>query len=81
MYTPEMSTAFHAVIPPKNFGVILMDNEDYINIMVDPQHILDLSEDDRQTAVNYINAVKKALEDAGAIVQIIREAIDNDQLD
>lgn len=78
MYTPEMSTAFHAVTPPKNFGVILMDNEDYINIMIDPEEFLELSEDDQVIAVDYINGVKKALQDAGAIVQIIREVVEDD---
>lgn len=78
MYTPEMATAFHAVIPPKNFGVILMDNEDFINIMVDPKELLELPDEDKQSAVDYVNAVKKALEGAGAIVQIVREAIESD---
>ena len=77
MYTPEMSTAFHAVIPPKNFGVILMDNEDYINVMVSPDEFLALSDEERLEAVEYINNVKKTLEGFGAIVQVVREVIED----
>ena len=77
MYTPEMSTAFHAVVPPKNFGVILMDNEDYINMMVNPDEFLALSDEERLEAVQYINDVKKTLEGFGAIVQVVREVIED----
>lgn len=72
-----MSTAFHAVIPPSNFGVVLADNEDYINLMVNPNEFLALSDEERLEAVQYINDVKKALEDAGAIVQVVREVVED----
>jgi len=77
MYTPEMSTAFHAIIPPNNFGVVLADNEDYLNLIVDPNEFLALPDEGRLEAVQYINDVKKALETAGAIVQIVREVIED----
>ena len=78
MYTPEMSTAFHAITPPKNFGVVLMDNDDYINLMINPEEFLELSQEDQVMAVDYVNNVKKALEANGAIVQVIRETIQDD---
>ena len=78
MYTPEMSTAFHAITPPKNFGVVLMDNDDYVNLMIDPEEFLALSDDEQVEAVDYINSVKKALEANGAIVQVIRETTEDD---
>jgi hypothetical protein len=78
MYTPEMSTAFHAIVAPKNFGVVVADNEDYLNLIVDPNEFLALDDEVRLEAVQYINDVKKALETAGAIVQIVREVIEDD---
>ena len=75
MYTPEMSTAFHAIVPPKNFGVSIADNEDYLNLIVDPKEVMALSAEEVLQAVEYINSVKKALEDLGAIVQVVREVI------
>ena len=70
-----MADAFHAIIPPKNFGVVLYDSDDYITLKVETQELLALSEEDRQPAVDYINNVKKTLESFGAIVLIVREAL------
>ena len=71
-----MATAFHSVEPPQNFGVILYDNEDYITLKVDTDEILALSDSERTAAVEYINKAKRALEDNGAIVLVVREAIE-----
>ena len=70
-----MADAFHSIIAPKNFGVVLYDSGDYITLKVDTEELLALPEEDRQPAVNYINDVKKALENFGAIVLIVREAL------
>jgi hypothetical protein len=78
MYTPEMSTAFHSIEPPKNFGVVLADAGDYINIIIDPDEFLSLITSEQEDAVEYINDIKKILEANGAIVQIIREAVNSD---
>lgn len=75
MYTVEMATAFRAIVPPENFGVTLLDNNDFITIMIDPEDIENLLDDQVDDAVQYIKDVKKALEDNGAIVYIVREAL------
>lgn len=75
MYTVEMATAFRAIVPPENFGVTLLDNDDFITIMIDPEDIENLLDDQVDDAVQYIKDVKKALEDNGAIVYIVREAL------
>jgi hypothetical protein len=76
MYTAEMATAFKAIVPPKNFGVVLLENEDFITIQIDPKELLAVPEEDRASAVKYINDVKSTLENLGAIVMILREALE-----
>lgn len=77
MYTTEMATAFRAIVPPKNFGIVLLENEDFITIQIDPKELLAVPVEDRDSAVKYINDVKNVLEDLGAVVLILREAIED----
>jgi hypothetical protein len=76
MYTPEMATAFKAITPPKNFGVVLLENEDFITIQIDPKDLINLLDEDKPAVIQYINDVKKTLEDHGAIVMILRQALE-----
>lgn len=78
MYTPEMATAFKQIVPPKNFGVVLYDNDSFITVQVDPKDLVNLLDEDKPAVVKYINDVKEMLEKFGAIVFIVREAIDSD---
>ena len=32
MYTEEMRKAVHSIIPPKNFGINIVDNENFLTI-------------------------------------------------
>ena len=77
MYTAEMATAFKAIVPPKNFGVVLLENEDFITIQIDPKELLAVPEEDLEVAVKYITDVKSTLEGFGAIVMILREALED----
>jgi hypothetical protein len=77
MYTAEMATAFKAIVPPKNFGVVLLENDDFITIQIDPKELMQVPDEDKEQAVKYINDVKKMLEGFGAIVLIIREALED----
>lgn len=76
MYTVEMATAFKAITPPKNFGVVLLENPDFITIQIDPKDLIALSDEEKVEAVEYVNKVKKALEQNGAVVMILREALE-----
>ena len=71
-----MATAFKAIVPPKNFGVVLLENEDFITIQIDPKELLEIPEEDLEVAVKYINDVKSTLEGFGAVVMILREALE-----
>jgi hypothetical protein len=77
MYTAEMATAFKAIVPPKNFGVVLLENDDFITIQIDPKELLAVPEEELESAVKYINDVKSTLEGLGAIVMILREALED----
>jgi len=76
MYTVEMATAFKSIIPPENFGVVIYDSEEFITVMINPKDLLDLSEKHKTEIVQYINNIKKTLEDFGATVFIVREALE-----
>jgi hypothetical protein len=76
MYTPEMRRAFHSVLPPKKFYVDLIDNEFFVTIRIDEKLMFSLPHDDKLAAFEYVLKVKKALEAEGAIVHVVRKALD-----
>lgn len=75
MYTEEMSKAFHSHKVPEGFDVQILDYNDFIGIKIDPELLAGLSAESQIEAVAYINAVKKSLEELGAIVWITRDAL------
>ena len=77
MYTPEMATAFKAIVPPKNFGLTIYDNDNFVTLEINPKDLVDLLDEDKTTVVKYINDVKNTLEELGAIVFIVREALES----
>ena len=75
MYTDAMRRAFHTVIPPKGFGVNIIDNEHFLTIKLDEKHFAGLAHDDKIQALQYVLRLKNALEMEGAIVLVTREAV------
>lgn len=75
MYTDAMRMAFHSVPAPKGFSVDLIDNEYFVTVRVDEKNMITLSHDQKMEAFEYIIKVKKALEDAGAVVEVMRKAL------
>jgi hypothetical protein len=75
MYTVEMATAFKALVPPENFGVTILDANDFLTVQIDPEDIESLLDHQVEDAIQYIKDVKKVLEEQGAIVYIVREAL------
>lgn len=71
-----MASAFKAIVPPKNFGVVLLENPDFLTIQIEPSDLEKLSEEEIPQAVQYINDVKRTLESFGAIVLVVREALE-----
>jgi hypothetical protein len=73
MYTDAMKMAFHSITPPKNFGVQLVDHDNFITVKAKEEVFMRLLDEDKRAAVEYMIRVKKALEDNGAIVLLVRE--------
>jgi hypothetical protein len=70
-----MRRAFHSIIPPNNFNIELIDNEHFLTIKLDEYVFAKMVHDDKIEALQYVLAIKKALEMEGAIVLVTREAI------
>lgn len=70
-----MATAFKSIVPPENFKVVILENNDFLTILIDPEDIEALSDEQVEPAVKYINDVKKALENEGAIVFVVRDVL------
>lgn len=78
MYDDRMRRAFASLqfYCPKNFGVDLIDNNEFITIRIPSHKLAALSHDDKLAAVQYVTMVKKAFEDLGSIVLVTRTALD-----
>lgn len=75
MYTDAMKKAFHSILPPKNFRVDIIDNEHFLTVRANEEMFIRLFDDEKREAVEYMVRVKKALEENGAVVMLVREAI------
>ncbi len=75
MYTDAMKRAVHSLIPPKNFGVSIIDNDNFITIKLKEDDFLSMVHDEKIQAVQYVAKLKDALEQNGAIVLVTREAV------
>lgn len=75
MYTDSMRRAFHSLAhyAPKGFFLQVVDNEHFITVKAQEKMFMLLTEDGKRQAVEYMIRVKKALEDNGAIVLLVRE--------
>jgi hypothetical protein len=72
MYTDAMKRAVRSIAPPKGFGVDIIDNEHFITVRADEASFMKLFDRDKRLAVEYMVRVKKALEENGAIVMLVR---------
>jgi hypothetical protein len=75
MYTDAMARAFRSLdhFAPKGFGVQLIDNDHFITVKAKEEIFMRLDDEGKRRAVEYLVRIKKALEDNGAIVLIVRE--------
>jgi hypothetical protein len=78
MYTDAMRRAFHSLghHAPKGFdGIELLDNDNFITVRLDEKKFVSLDEFEKRQAIQYVFLVKKALEDNGAVVLVVRKAL------
>jgi hypothetical protein len=76
MYNDAMKRAVHSVghYAPKNFYLDIIDEEYFLVVRADEKTFMSLPNVEEKTkAINYMVRVKKALEDNGAIVMLMRE--------
>lgn len=75
MYTDAMKRAFRSLdhFAPKGFRLELVDNDSFITVRASEKSFMSLLDEDKRRAVEYMVRVKKALEDNGAIVLLVRE--------
>jgi hypothetical protein len=78
-YTPEMRRAFHSIPAPKNFYVDVVEHSDdkqlfFIDLMFDKALLLNASHEEKMDIYRYLQTVKNALVDAGAVVQVTGRA-------
>lgn len=73
MYTDAMKMAFHSIRPPKNFKLTVIDHEHFLTVKANEKDFMRLLDEEKRSAVEYMVRVKKALEDNGAIVLLVRE--------
>lgn len=73
MYTDAMQRAFRSITPPPGFGVQIVDNEYFLAVKAKEEIFMRLLDEDKRRAIEYMVLVKKALEDNGAIVMLVRE--------
>ena len=74
MYTDSMKKAFRSVHAPNNFSLQIIDNDNFITVKAKEKDFMSLQTVElKRQAIEYMIRVKKALEDNGAIVLLVRE--------
>jgi hypothetical protein len=75
MYTDDMKRAFRSVshFAPQGFFLTVVDNDNFITLKADEKSFMSLLNEDKYRAVEYMIRAKKALEENGAIVLLVRE--------
>ena len=73
MYTDSMRRAFKSITPPTNFNVYIIDEEHFLTVLAKEKDFMSLTGEEKFEAAEYMIRVKRALEDNGAIVMLMRE--------
>ena len=74
MYTDAMRRAFRSLECPKNFSLQVIDNDNFLTVKAKEKDFMSLETVElKRQAIEYMIGVKKALEDNGAIVLLVRE--------
>lgn len=75
MYTDAMKQALHSLdgTGPKGFTLQIIDHNHFLTVKASEKQFMSLLDEQKRHAVEYMVKVKKALEDNGAIVLLVRE--------
>ncbi len=58
---------------PTGFNLTIIDNDHFLTVRASEREFMRLLDEDKRRAVEYMIRIKKALEDNGAIVLLVRE--------
>lgn len=74
MYTDDMARAFRSLdhFAPKGFSLQIIDHDHFLTVKADEKVFMSFTDEDKRRAVEYMVRTKKALEDNGAIVLLVR---------
>ena len=75
MYTDAMKSAVHSLAhhAPKGFALTIVDHDNFLTVKASEKDFFSLVDEDKRRAVEYMVKIKKALEQNGAIVLLVRE--------
>jgi hypothetical protein len=75
MYTDQMKTAVHSLdgTGPKGFYLQIIDNDHFLTVKASEKQFMQLVDDEKRQAIEYMAKIKAALEMNGAIVLLVRE--------
>jgi hypothetical protein len=68
-----MRRAFRSLQGPAGFQLQIIDHDNFLTVKASEKQFMSLSGEERKQAVEYMIRTKKALEDNGAIVLLVRE--------
>jgi hypothetical protein len=70
-----MKTAVHSLdgTGPKGFYLQIIDNDHFLTVRASERQFMQLVDDEKRQAIEYMAKVKRALEMNGAIVLLVRE--------
>ncbi len=75
MYTADMAKAFRSIRAPKDFSVEIIEHEHFLTVRANEKEFVRLFDEGKRQAIEYLVRVKKALEENGAIVLLVRDGI------
>jgi len=75
VYTDQMKTAVHSLdgTGPKGFYLQIIDNDHFLTVKASEKQFMQLVDDEKRQAIEYMAKIKAALEMNGAIVLLVRE--------
>lgn len=78
VYTEAMRRAVMSLTPPKDFSVEIYDNGDFLVLRANAKQFINLYHDEKIQAAEYLIRMKKALEQEGAMVLLVRSELGDD---
>lgn len=76
MYTHAMRRAIYNLRKPNDVRIDILDNNDFLVIKIDEYDFMKVPEEEKRRTFEFVLRAKKALEDLGANVLIVRDPVE-----